>query len=92
MISLRPCSCREVTVIREEAALLVAAAHFVVAAVFAIVADAPGLSKFRRAPAAEGCNKLMSESGQTRKSETAARMSVVGGKAEVEFGRRHVCF
>ncbi len=64
MISPRPCSCREITVIREEAALLVAAAHFVVAAVFAIVADAPALTNFRRAPAAEGCNKLMSESGQ----------------------------
>ncbi len=30
--------------------------------------------------------------GQKRKSVTATRMSGVGGKAEVDFGRPEVCF
>ncbi len=29
--------------------------------------------------------------GQNRKSVTATRMSAFGGKAEVDFGRLHVC-
>jgi hypothetical protein len=34
----------------------------------------------------------MSPSGHNRKSVMATRMSVVRGKAEVDFGRLEVCF
>ena len=34
---------------------------------------------------------LESASGHNRKSVTATRMSAIGGKAEVDFGRLKVC-
>ncbi len=33
----------------------------------------------------------MSESGHNRKSVMAMRMSAIGGRAEVDFGRLEVC-
>ena len=36
----------------------------------------------------DGCR--IAALGQTRKSVTATRMSAVGGRAEVDFGRLHV--